>query len=59
MATEYQRRPIPTAAGRLFKKAERQIEGVKASNEYRAEGTAKIKNMHRLRELRLEREKTD
>jgi hypothetical protein len=57
MPSEYQSRPIPTAAERLFKKVERQIEAVKASSEYRAEETAKIKNMLRLRELRLERER--
>ena len=57
MPSEYQTRPITTAAERLFKKVERQIEAVKASSEYRAEETAKIKNMLRLRELRLERER--
>jgi hypothetical protein len=58
MPTEYQRRPTSTAEERLFKKAEQKIESAKAWTQYQADESAKIKNMQRLRELRLEREKT-
>jgi hypothetical protein len=54
---EYERKSPPTAAEKLFKKTEQKIEGVKAFNQYRADESAKIRNMHRLREARVEREK--
>jgi hypothetical protein len=47
-----------TAAERLFRKAEQQADASKARIEYNGKQRAALANMHRLRALRIERERS-